>query len=536
MESIRVRNLRSIADSTTIAIKPISVLVGANSSGKSTFLRTFPLVKQSQEMRTLGGLALNEGDVNFGLFNEALRKDASPAELRLEFGFTVESDLPVPSSDIVISSSTMVICELTFNESDKDARYPRLRAVKFKIHASDTPDEIDIQSSHSGEVSHLTVNGLRMSDEAKDLKLLVNRGLVPRLARALDTEDEERSLFQVDEAGTSSLERVLLQKTDPYFHGRTGEETRLEMFNGITIASPQRMFAELRKKGSQTWNERTRHWTPETAKFNEIRNLLIAKSANKILNVVSAYVTQLARSTYYFAPVRAQVDRDYQSRDVSAVSVDPRGVNVAMVLAGMSLPELSGFRKWLKERFRFEVFPKSVHDGARIALRMLDAATGTEFNLADTGFGYSQMLPFLVQIWNLTDGIGYRRPMQRFGPRYYTHAPSSTPLICIEQPELHLHPALQARLAELIVDVARISQERRVHIRFVLETHSPVIIERMGQLIEAQRIGTDDIQIVLFEPDSSSPASNTSVVRATQFDSDGVLKNWPFGFLAAPLP
>lgn len=41
MKSIRVRNLRSLKDTDEIEIKRINILVGTNSSGKSTFLRVF---------------------------------------------------------------------------------------------------------------------------------------------------------------------------------------------------------------------------------------------------------------------------------------------------------------------------------------------------------------------------------------------------------------------------------------------------------------------------------------------------------------
>ena len=51
MDSIRIQNLRSLKDSGRIEIRPLVLLVGANSSGKSTFLRTFPLLKQSLEVK-----------------------------------------------------------------------------------------------------------------------------------------------------------------------------------------------------------------------------------------------------------------------------------------------------------------------------------------------------------------------------------------------------------------------------------------------------------------------------------------------------
>ena len=49
LNSIRIQNLRSLTDTTTIQLKPLTVLVGKNSVGKSTFARTFPLLRQTCE-------------------------------------------------------------------------------------------------------------------------------------------------------------------------------------------------------------------------------------------------------------------------------------------------------------------------------------------------------------------------------------------------------------------------------------------------------------------------------------------------------
>ena len=49
MQSVGIKNLRILEDTGFIDIKPITLLLGANSSGKSTFLRFFPLIKQSVE-------------------------------------------------------------------------------------------------------------------------------------------------------------------------------------------------------------------------------------------------------------------------------------------------------------------------------------------------------------------------------------------------------------------------------------------------------------------------------------------------------
>lgn len=538
METIRVSNLRCIADSTVVEIKPISLLVGANSSGKSTFLRVFPLVKQSQEMRALGGLVLNEGDVNFGFFNEALNKDADPPEMRLEFGFTLDNKgvFQGVRFNSFLFGTVQAKCELVYVKRAKDQRYPRLRAIKLSVIEEENKDTIEIHAEDEGEVSKFCVNNLELPVDAGQLRLQIGRGLVPRLLWA-PRKDEGGALFEEDPTGKNPFDKALLAETDSLFHGRTSKETRLGMFRAVRIGSPFEMLNWLREEGASSWVDRTRGWTEESVHFRKVRNYILAGRTNDFLESLNVSVTQLARSVHYFQPVRASVERDYVSRDVSVTSVDPSGLNVAMVLANLPPQALREFRDWMRNHFGFEVFPQSVADGARIALRMKEANSGTEFNLADTGFGFSQMFPFLVQIWSLGQDRPYQRQFVYAGPsyRYARSGIASNYLIAIEQPELHLHPALQARLADLIVSVVRVSREKHTPIRFMLETHSPTIIERIGQLVESRSIAADDVQVLLFEPDPTNPRTNTTRVRSTTFDSEGVLQDWPFGFLAAPI-
>jgi predicted ATPase len=539
MENIRVRNLRCLADSTSIEIKPISLLVGANSSGKSTFLRIFPLLKQSHEMRTLGGLVLNEGDVNFGFFNDALHKDADPAELKIEFGFTMQPGVFQGASwNKFLINPIETSCELTYVKRAKDPRYARLRIVRIFLQTAERPDVIEIYADEEGKISKFRVNDFQNSDETSQLRLRIGRGLVPSLVRAIVDKDSPDSSFDVDELDVSPFDELLLRHTESYFHGRTSKETRLAMFNEVQIGSPQDMLDLMRNTGASTWQERVQHWTIDTLGFRKVRDLLLARGTNDLLNSVSAYVTQLSRSVHYFQPVRANVQRDYLSRDVSVTSVDPSGLNVAMVLASLPNSEREKFREWMRKYFGMEVFPQSVGDGARIALRMKMTGSGTEYNLADTGFGFSQMLPFLVQIWSLVEGKRYPNRFV-YGPsprsRYGNLAIPTSALIAIEQPELHLHPALQAKLADVIVAMARLGQEKNLPIRFMLETHSPTIIERIGQRVENHDLSAEDVQVVLFELDKEEANSNTAKVRSTSFDSQGVLRDWPFGFLSAPI-
>src|SRR5215813_10678011 len=72
LEAFGVKNLRCLTDTGLIALKPITVLVGRNSSGKSTFLRAFPLLRQSVETaRNSPILWYHERYVDFGSLKDA---------------------------------------------------------------------------------------------------------------------------------------------------------------------------------------------------------------------------------------------------------------------------------------------------------------------------------------------------------------------------------------------------------------------------------------------------------------------------------
>jgi AAA15 family ATPase/GTPase len=90
MDSIRVERLRCLADTGDIQLKPITVLLGQNSSGKSTFLRILPLLKQSLESRTTGPILWSGRLVDFGNFEDA-HQTGSEDNIEFSFNFKLES-------------------------------------------------------------------------------------------------------------------------------------------------------------------------------------------------------------------------------------------------------------------------------------------------------------------------------------------------------------------------------------------------------------------------------------------------------------
>ncbi len=152
------------------------------------------------------------------------------------------------------------------------------------------------------------------------------------------------------------------------------------------------------------------------------------------------------------------------------------------------------------------------HSGAAFGeVTLLDRRTGLEVSHRDVGVGISQILPVLVHAYA-----------------------DQNQIVAIEQPEIHLHPALQAELGDVFIESA-LGERRNT---FILETHSEHLILRILRRIRettegrvepgATPITPEDVSVVFVEP-----TPNGSVVRHLPVTSDGDFAvPWPGGFFA----
>ena len=114
------------------------------------------------------------------------------------------------------------------------------------------------------------------------------------------------------------------------------------------------------------------------------------------------------------------------------------------------------------------------------------------------GIGVSQVLPVLVLCYYVPEG--------------------ST--IILEQPELHLHPAAQARLADVLIDVIK-----NRNIQILLESHSEHLLRRLQRRIAEEVICPDDTALYFCEM-----RDGESKLRKLKVDMFGEIENWPEDF------
>jgi predicted ATPase len=157
--------------------------------------------------------------------------------------------------------------------------------------------------------------------------------------------------------------------------------------------------------------------------------------------------------------------------------IDPDGKNFPMFLNSLANYQINNFSRWIQQLFGYGLEVERQAGGGHMSINLV--ARGVTSNIVDTGYGISQILPVLGQIW-----WARNRP---------TLAAEESPLtlLAIEQPELHLHPAHQALLADALVgeikgaSVAPASENR---LNFLIETHSETLLNRLGELVSRGRI------------------------------------------------
>jgi predicted ATPase len=269
------------------------------------------------------------------------------------------------------------------------------------------------------------------------------------------------------------------------------------------------------KTNSKIWNKKITDLNINSDFFKKLYEYNFLYNLENILQYTNNYFREIFHRVKYIAPVRATAERYYRIQDLAIDEVDPHGQNLPMFIGSLSDSMMKKFQNWTEENFGFKVKIKRIEGHYSIKIVYDD---NFEVNISDMGFGYSQILPIITQLWYSSE-----QRDRILHPRL-----RDIPIIfVIEQPELHLHPEFQAKFADVIVKIINSIEKRRIAIKLIIETHSQTIINRLGLNISKKRIDKDKINIVIFNKLNENEPTKVSTAN---FDNDGLLENWPIGF------
>lgn len=470
-------NFKAFSNLPRLGLKPITVVCGTNSCGKSTLLQSALMLKQTFESRSANQrLLLNGKYVRLGsLENIIYRKN-----LNSHVGFDLE----------------FAVRPAHANRPTSDRRAP-LRAY-LREWLPEFPDHPSARVHH-----HLVRLKVTLAAAKRTRARLVSRpSVIKKYSMSVATEMQDGAIIEGARVALEHLEGSLYNIEWSRWNQRLGG-----------IAPTPR---GLEPNGSTRAGVTFTNLTPQAMLGASPEEHGRAMS---ILFRIAPIVQALFDSFSYLGPLREEPSRRYIYED-EVMEIGTKGENSAYLFLDQCKAELSNhyFLDTSSDEFVrensvtlekavarwFSVFgvsgftPENKGDIIQVSLNASKTST-TKVTIADVGFGVSQIFPVVLE------GLRLRR--------------GGT--LMLEQPEIHLHPKLQGQLADYVISLAL--SEKNVF----LETHSDHVINRLvRRILEDPTDRLADTIGIYFV----TPGPEGSEVREVQIDPTMGIVDWPKDF------
>lgn len=513
LKSIRIENLRSLEDTGFIELKPISILVGRNSAGKSTFARFFPLLKQSFEVKKTAPVLWSGRLVDYGSFDKAISRSRMLGDEEIRFTFRLafrseEGKIKNPwywRPRVNLAGEGTLDISLAL-KSGENGTYP----AEITLKASGRAYVICIDANNS--VTSIAAPTYEWRSKSTSLSFVSGDDLFP--SPSFYKKDNQELKWNQDIPLVVHLQSVIKS----IVHQRTSQYTISQIANKIPIGNPSDVLARIRLIAEPTTWKLWSSSTSETdEKFLKLLDAAYVNTLPALLSEINDVLRRIFTDSSYIEPIRATAQRYYRQQELSVDEIDSKGANLAIFLEGLKSPRKENYANWIKNSLGFEFLANKTEGHLSLQIRRSDSEST---NIADMGFGYSQMLPVVTQLWasmNPATSI-------KIGSAHKS-------IFVVEQPELHLHPDYQAKIADVFAASASTNAEiigNKRQVQIIAETHSPELINRLGQLVASKRLSKDDVQIIKFEQDGHGEKTNVSIAS---YDCNGYLQDWPLDFL-----
>jgi predicted ATPase len=259
----------------------------------------------------------------------------------------------------------------------------------------------------------------------------------------------------------------------------------------------------------------------EPEKFYRLSEASIARFQNAGFLTDFALDTEaMLRRITYLGPLREHPRRIYQWSGDTPEDVGQRGqFAIPAILAAegegrklnrgvrQSLKRFAEFiAGWMKDVGVIDSFTvKPVAEGRKeYEVLVKTHASAPEVKITDVGFGVSQVLPALVQAF--------------YCP------PDST--VWMEQPEIHLHPQVQAELADVFISAIQARENGRPrNTQLISESHSEHFLNRLQRRVAEQKVGPEDVAVYF-----ARRAAGATELELLRLNSYGDIENWPESF------
>ena len=506
LHSLELENFKAFGKRARIPFAPITLIFGENSAGKSTILQALNLLKQTLEGREPAGvpLLLQNGIVDLGSFQEMLFDHDLDRTLSIRIGIVIdESDMgfpPVPVSELPpVFNRDLISIELSFSRP----------SVKESVRL----DQIGIYDGESSEcISKFKPLGKAMSTSASFDSYSPMLPLTLAECIWLTQEPEYwKPLFKYYKERRESMHQALRYRAQNLLKDNSEKDLS---FVGDSLDSLNNLIELF----SSDFDLETFTSKIHKEEMNSLLGVLIfvpvmpqsnytgvqsgTRDTNQLAIIAGKRLIRTLEQFFPMSPIRERPKRSYLFSGTDPDNVGYYGGSLPDILFRNS-ELVEDTNKWLKRLgidYELEVKSIGTHSDD-FQVRLIDTRRSDRVSvaLADVGYGISQLLPFIVQ-----------------------SLVSEKQIISIEQPEVHVHPRLQADLGDLLAEAIKEPRQNR----FIIETHSEHLILRLQRLIRNKLLEPEDVSVIYV----SRKLGGAKALRL-HLDEDGdFIDDWPDGF------
>jgi hypothetical protein len=533
--AITIENFKGVRDPVRIEFKPVTLLFGPNSAGKSTIIQALHYAFEIFHRNNLdpGSTSLGGRSVNLGGFESLVYNHDLSRSVRLKFELDLSNeDLPQyfeGYEDVGIdrySYENIWTIPARVNKACVEVNIcwssqigtPLLKT--YKVSANDE-DLAQIETSEDGKQVFVT--------NINPFNPVFLEGITPHEAREI-----VKRMLSKNEIANEELEKI-----GPIFPALI---TNFNMEKGVAgLTDPIGILA--RGTALPTFGKPLEFqrgiWTEDT---DIISQGDFAMCMSSLLVGPGELIRDNLHRLSYIGPIREIPSRNFSPEKSPEPSRWSSGAMGWDILHKADTAFIDKLNQWLTNQDRFncgyrvevnrfreidaddplmlmmsegigleemEMIQSRV-DGIPIRSRVniREEATGIRLMPQDIGVGISQSLPVLVAALYLKEGI-----------------------LAIEQPELHIHPALQVAMGDLFI-----SQIKENALCFLLETHSEHLMLRFLRRIREThddelppgKVPLEPEELAVYFIEQSLEGISATSIRINK--EGEFIDNWPHGF------